>query len=133
MSGRHSDPPILTGRAMSLLVAMVLRGGVLLAAGVTLAGGIPYLVRHGKEIPNYHTFHGANAPYRSTSAIVHGVGALDLQAIVALGALLLIATPIARVMITFIGFAMRRDWTYLVITSIVLGILFYSLLAGAAL
>ncbi len=133
MTEPHADQPILTGRAMALLVATVLRGGVLIAAGVTLAGGIPYLVLHGKEVPDYHTFHGANAPLRSVGAILHGVTALDLRAIIAFGAILLIATPIARVLITFIGFALRRDWTYVVITTIVLAILFYSLLAGAAL
>ena len=133
MSHPHPEPPAPTSRAMGLLVAAVLRGGVLLAAAVTLAGGIPYLVLHGKEVPDYHTFHGASAELRSPEAILHGAAALDLRAIIGLGAMLLIATPIARVVITFAGFVARRDWTYVVITSIVLAILFYSLLAGAPL
>jgi len=129
----HPEEPVPTSRTMGLLVSAVLRGGVLLAAGVTLAGGIPYLVRHGEEVPDYHTFHGATAPLRSPGAILHGAVGLDVRAIIALGALLLIATPIARVLITFLGFLRQRDWTYVAITSVVLVILFYSLLAGAPL
>jgi uncharacterized membrane protein len=91
---------------MALLVSGILRGGVILAAAVTLAGGIPYVVHHGSEHPNYHTFRGANAPFRSPAEILHGAAAL--------------------------GFAAQRDWTYLVITTVVLAILFYSLLTGAA-
>ncbi len=133
MSPKRAEEPVLAGRAMAPLVAMVLRGGVLLAAGVTLAGGIPYVVLHRSSIPDYHTFHGASAALRSPGAILHGAAALNLPAIIALGAILLIATPIARVVITLVGFLFRRDWTYVVITSIVLVILFYSLFAGAPL
>jgi len=43
-----------------------------------------------------------------------------------LGLLLLIATPIARVAFSIVGFALERDRMYVVFTLIVLAILLYS-------
>ena len=53
-------------------------------------------------------------------------GGLRTAAIIQFGLLLLIATPIARVAVSLIGFALERDRTYVVVTSIVLAILIYS-------
>jgi uncharacterized membrane protein len=47
-----------------------------------------------------------------------------------LGVLLLIATPIARVVFSIIAFALQRDRTYILVTLIVLGVLSYSLFGG---
>ncbi len=47
-----------------------------------------------------------------------------------LGLLLLIATPIARVAFSVVGFAIERDRMYVVFTLIVLAILLYSLLGS---
>jgi uncharacterized membrane protein len=44
--------------------------------------------------------------------------------------LVLIATPIARVAFSLFAFLWQRDWTYVVVTVIVLGLLVYSLLGG---
>ena len=49
------------------------------------------------------------------------------RAIIQLGLLLLIATPVARVLFSAIAFAIERDYMYVVITLIVLAILLYSL------
>jgi uncharacterized membrane protein len=43
--------------------------------------------------------------------------------------LLLIATPVARVAFSVFAFAEERDWMYVVVTLIVLGLLVYSLSA----
>jgi len=121
------------GTRMEAMVALVLRGGVLLAAGVTIAGAIPLLLGHGGEHPNYHAFHGTTAPYRSLGAILQGAPHGDPLAIIAVGIVLLIATPISRVLLTLIGFVVERDRMYVVLTSLVLLILLYSLLAGSTL
>jgi uncharacterized membrane protein len=47
-----------------------------------------------------------------------------------LGVLLLIATPILRVAMALVGFAMERDRQYVLIAAIVLALLLYSLSAG---
>jgi uncharacterized membrane protein len=46
--------------------------------------------------------------------------------------MLLVATPVARVIISVTAFALQRDWTYVVITMIVLAVLGYSLLGGVS-
>ena len=47
---------------------------------------------------------------------------------VQLGLLLLIATPIARVVLAAVGFAFERDRMYVVVSLIVLAVLLFSLL-----
>ncbi|MDQ2773857.1 MAG: DUF1634 domain-containing protein, partial [Acidobacteriota bacterium] len=60
-------------------------------------------------------------------------GAVHLRArsIIQFGILLLIATPILRVAFSLVGFAMERDKAYVLITTVVLAILLYSLINGA--
>jgi uncharacterized membrane protein len=114
-----------------IVLAHVLRFGVLVSAAVVAAGGVVFLARHGFERPSYHVFRGEPLPLRS----VHGIVAegLDLhgRGLIQLGLLLLIATPIARVVFSIAGFARQRDWLYVAITLIVLTLLGYSLLAGS--
>jgi uncharacterized membrane protein len=40
---------------------------------------------------------------------------------------LLIATPVARVLLSVLGFALERDWMYVVFTLLVLALLIYTL------
>jgi uncharacterized membrane protein len=47
-----------------------------------------------------------------------------------LGLVMLLLTPIARVAFGLVAFALQRDWMYVVFTSIVLGLLIYSLHAA---
>ena len=118
---------------MTTLVAGVLRGGMLLAALVTLAGGVGILSRHGGERADYHTFLGSQTAYRGIGAIGQGVLQGDSRAVVQLGIVLLIATPVARVMLSLIGFLVERDRLYLAITGLVLVGLLYSLVLGGRL
>jgi len=53
------------------------------------------------------------------------------RGIIQLGLLLLVATPVARVSFSVAALALRRDWTYVAITLIVLAALGHSLLGGA--
>jgi uncharacterized membrane protein len=46
------------------------------------------------------------------------------------GLLLLVATPVARVIFSAIAFALEGDRTYVVITLVVLALLLFSLLSG---
>jgi len=115
---------------IEIIIGTLLRTGVILAAAVVLAGGVLYLVRHGHEIPHYATFTGQPESLKSPRDIVHGVMGMSARAIIQLGLLLLIATPVARVAFSAIAFAIERDYMYVVITLIVLGILSYSLFAA---
>ncbi|HUI84871.1 MAG TPA: DUF1634 domain-containing protein [Candidatus Binatia bacterium] len=110
-----------------VIIGTLLRTGVMLAAAVVLVGGVLYLARHGRELPEYHSFHGQSASLKSPRQISHGVAAMSAPAIIQFGLLLLIATPVARVLFSAIAFALERDRMYVVITLFVLGILLYSL------
>ena len=112
---------------IEVIIGALLRTGVMLAAAVVLSGAIVYLARHGSEAPNYTVFHGEPENLKSMSAIVHGALGLSGRAIIQLGLLLLIATPVARVLFSAIAFAFERDYLYVFVTLIVLGILLYSL------
>jgi uncharacterized membrane protein len=123
--------PKVTDTGIERMVSVLLRTGVLLSGAVVLAGGIYYLLRHGQEAIEYHTFHGQPSIDRIASEIVKGAIALRARSIIQLGVLMLIATPIARVALSLVGFALERDRTYVVITAIVLATLLFSLISGA--
>ncbi len=109
------------------LLAAVLRAGVVVSALVVIVGGAVFLARHGTERPSYHVFRGEPGDLRSVAGI--GVSAVrgGGRGLVQLGLLLLIATPIARVVFSVAGFIRERDWLYVVVTLIVLALLAYSL------
>ena len=86
-----------------------------------------FLIRHGMDYPHYTAFAGQPPMLRSVGAIVAGVSHLDPLAIMQFGLLLLIATPIARVVFSLLGFAVQRDWMYVVFTTIVLSLLLFGL------
>jgi uncharacterized membrane protein len=105
----------------------LLRAGVLLAAAVVLLGGVLFLVRHGNTPAQSRTFHSEPADLRSPSGIVADALVLQSRGIIQLGILLLIATPVARVVFSAYSFARQRDWVYVAITLLVLGVLLASL------
>jgi uncharacterized membrane protein len=100
------------------------------AAAVTLLGAIALLLQHGSELADYHVFGGAHAELRSIGSVVAGALRLDSKAVVQLGIILLLATPVVRVLLSLVAFILQRDRLYTVITSLVLAILLYSLLLG---
>ncbi|HET8632854.1 MAG TPA: DUF1634 domain-containing protein [Gemmatimonadales bacterium] len=112
------------------VVGNLLRVGVLVAAAVAVTGGVAVLVQHGMRLADYGTFTGEAAEFTSIGGIVRGVLALDSRAVVQLGLVLLIATPIARVVFSLVAFLLQRDRLYVVITSVVLAVLLFSLLLG---
>ncbi|HTW47409.1 MAG TPA: DUF1634 domain-containing protein [Acidobacteriaceae bacterium] len=117
-----------TDQRIETWVSVMLRTGVMLAATVVLAGGILYLAQNRGPRPNYHQFHGEPAQLLSVSGIAHGVATGDARSIIMLGLLLLIATPVARVGMCIAGFAFERDRLYVLVSSVVMAILLYSLI-----
>ncbi len=119
------DAPVLTGhdRAMEEFLGKLLRIGVSLSALVVAAGAVWYLIRHASEHPDYSRFHGTPPNLLRVSAVFSGIAAGHSQSLIQLGLLLLIATPVARVVFSLILFARERDWTYVAITIVVLAVL----------
>jgi uncharacterized membrane protein len=108
----------------------LLKAGVFLAAGVMLAGGIVYLFFEHQSRPDYTHFHSDAAMLGSISHIfrsaLHGDGA----AIIQIGTLLMIATPVARVAFAIYAYLRSHDRMYVVISSIVLLLLLYGIFFG---
>jgi len=119
-----------TEQRMDEIMGRLLRTGVILAASFVLAGGVVFLVRHPEPVTNYRVFQGEPEELRTVSGIFHEALALHGRGLIQLGLLLLIATPIARVAFSVVAFLYQRDWTYVVVTLIVLGLLVYSLFGG---
>lgn len=111
-------------------MGQLLRGGVLAAASLVLLGGILYLIRYGSLPPNYHVFRGEPQDLRSVSGIVLNALSLRRRGLIQTGLLVLIATPIARVVFSLYSFLRQRDYIYVCLTLIVLAVLLYSLVWG---
>jgi uncharacterized membrane protein len=123
--------PTLTDEQVEQILGNLLRAGVLLSALVVLAGGIVFLLRHGGAIPNWSTFQLKRTDgLRSPTEICHSAGQLGGRGLIQLGLLLLIGTPIARVIFSVFAFFRERDYIYVVFTLIVLGLLLFSLFSG---
>jgi uncharacterized membrane protein len=116
---------------IEMIVGTLLRAGVLLSASVVLVGGLVYLLRHGHSVADYRSFQGDLSSLRTVPGILHGVMQLSGRAIVQFGLLLLIATPVARVLFSAIAFGLQRDKLYVLLTLMVLAILAYSLSGGS--
>jgi uncharacterized membrane protein len=119
----------MTEKRMDEIMGRLLRTGVILAAAFVMAGGGIYLVRHPEPVTNYRVFQG-EPELRTVSGIFRGAFALHGRGLIQLGLLILIATPIARVAFSVVAFLYQRDWMYVAVTLMVLGLLVYSLLGG---
>jgi uncharacterized membrane protein len=114
------------------LIGRLLQIGVLIAALVALIGGIMLLTTHGSTLADFRVFRAEPDALRSLGGIVRGAFSLDSTAVVQLGLLLLIMTPVARVAFTLVAFAIQRDRMYVLITFVVLALLLYGLIFGRA-
>ncbi|SEL47514.1 Uncharacterized membrane protein [Chitinophaga rupis] len=115
---------------VEILLGTLLRYGVILSSIVVLAGGIIYIMRHGHEMPEYRDFAGPNNRWDNLPAIMRGVFLGHGREIIQLGVVLLIATPIARILFSVFAFTVEKDYLYIVITLIVLGVILFSMLGG---
>ena len=119
---------------LELVISTVLRGGVIVSIAVIFIGMIVSFVRHTDAARDPHeltVLTSKTAPFpHSLRDVTTGVLALRGQAIMALGLLLLIATPVMRVAVSIVAFALSGDRTYLAITSIVMVLLVLSFLMG---
>lgn len=117
-------------KKLEVVIGYTLRIGVITAAAIVLIGGIVYLVQDSSTSPDYHSFHVASTRSDNLSGIIRNIRAFNSFGIIQLGLLVLIATPIVRVMLSVVAFALERDLLYVVATLIVLGVLLYSLFVG---
>jgi uncharacterized membrane protein len=109
-------------------IAILLRTGMLASAAVILSGGVLFLVRHGLSMVDYSVFRGTPEGLNRLSRIASGAMHGDGLAIIQSGLVMLIATPVARVAFSVVAFLGERDYRYVIISSVVLGVLLCSLI-----
>ena len=142
------DPEQLAGgagtRKLEVLVGRVLFWGGLLSILIVCTGFGLHLLS-GAAQWNYEVVaevtgpaaasSGGHAPgvFVSGAEIMQGLGRrpIDPLAIIALGLVMLLATPILAVALAVPGFAVISDYRYLVISLLILGLLAAGLLVGA--
>lgn len=106
-------------------IARLLRAGVLVASLLLVAGLSVYLWRNPSLLVSYRVFRGEPPYYREPLAIVDLAAQGRGRGLIQLGLLVLIATPLLRVVLTLVAFARRRDWLYVLFAAIVLTVLLY--------
>ncbi|MCI0548769.1 MAG: DUF1634 domain-containing protein [Candidatus Rokubacteria bacterium] len=119
-----------TDEQVDQLLGRLLLAGVLLSATVVLLGGLVYLARHGSEVHDYRVFRGEPPALERVTAVARGAAAGDGRAIMQLGILILLATPVARVALSVVAFIRQRDPTYVIVTCVVLAVLLSSMLGS---
>jgi len=116
---------------IELMIGHMLRIGVFIAASVSIIGGLMYLIQYGTNPrPEHNVFVGERFEFRNVAAVLRGVVVLDSLSIMQFGVLLLIATPIARIVFSFFVFLLERDMMYVVMTLLVLAIIGFSMFSG---
>jgi uncharacterized membrane protein len=129
-----ADGQVRDLRRIEVVLGNLLRYGVVLSVVLLTGGVIVSLLRH----PDYLTDPGDLARLtRPGAAFPHtlrDVGAELAQvrgrAIMTVGLLLLIGTPVARVVASIVAFALERDWRFVALTTFVLVVLLVSFWIG---
>jgi uncharacterized membrane protein len=108
---------VYTGVYHSLVIGMTV-STALFAIGVILAllrpSNAPLLAAAGR-----------------TPHLIHGLLSLDPVAIMTLATIAMILTPVARVVVSIVAFAVDRDYTFVAITSFVLLAIVATVVLGA--
>ncbi|HYB74048.1 MAG TPA: DUF1634 domain-containing protein [Candidatus Sulfotelmatobacter sp.] len=126
---------------MELVISYGLRIGVLVSAAIVSIGVLwmaatrdtgyaNILPHHLRDMLTFHQTSGPGYFPTSLAAVVRGAAAGRPYAVIGLGMLLLIATPVVRVALSVFFFLAQRDWLYVGITLLVLGVLLVSLFSG---
>jgi len=118
---------------MNLVIGRVLRYGVVISAAVILVGTLIMAASNGSaDTSGYLNYNPATVPHDgvqfSLSSILRGLASFAPFSWIELGVILLIATPVARVLISVFLFAAERDRLYVLITALVLVLLLFSML-----
>jgi uncharacterized membrane protein len=123
------------GHPIELLISYVLRTGVLIAAALVAIGLVMFFVDvangttsgQAKEILS----HGGHQITVSWTSIAHGVTHGDALSVIELGLLVLILTPVSRVLLTLVLFLIEKDPVFVIVSAIVLFVLMLGFLGIA--
>jgi len=122
----------ITEKDVQSLVGNLLRVGVYISMSIVILGGIIYMAEHGDEKIDYATFSFDKVSLKTVEAIFANALTFKGAAVVQFGLLMLIFTPIARVLMAVVSFFLEKDYLYVFIGIIVLAIIMVSLNGGFA-
>ena len=123
-------------RDVELYIGKLLRYGVILSCIITIFGGVIYIYQHHglpadySPIPDGQPFPGVDHYLRELTTIIPRMLDFDGAAIVQFGVCVLIATPVIRVAFSAMAFLIEKDYMYVFITLLVLGIILTNMFFG---
>jgi uncharacterized membrane protein len=123
--------------SMNQVIGQVLRYGTLVSAAVIIVG-IVRLATSGaySDVSAFLTYNPSVIPHGNysvtLSSIFGGLATLNAISLIEVGVILLIATPVSRVLISVLLFQAERDRQYVLITAVVLALLLFSMLVSPA-
>jgi len=115
---------------MSSTISMVLIGGLTLSVILVIVGEFVSLSRYASFITHYRIFNGEPSDYRTIEGVIRDVFHGKARAIIQLGIVVLMATPVVRVAFSLLAFGLEGDRKYVLISAFVLCTLMYSLLSS---
>ncbi len=118
---------------MHTIVGSVLRYGVVLSALTVLFGTVLMVSSSGvSDSAGILAYNPNQVPHGnfdvSLQGLLRGLAGFNAFSWIELGVILLIATPVSRVLISVFLFAAERDRLYVIITAVVLTLLLFSML-----
>ncbi|RVU02031.1 DUF1634 domain-containing protein [Mucilaginibacter limnophilus] len=116
---------------LQVIIGNLLRIGVYASISIAALGGIIFLLHHGNQQAAYTAFKGI-PDYAQPAHVFGNILHLKGGAIIQAGIMLLIATPVFRLIFSAVGFVIEKDHLYTFITLLVLGIITFSMLSGYA-
>lgn len=122
----------LADKDVQVILGTLLRVGVIVSTFIVFIGGIIFLTTHTHQKVSFEQFNPSQTRFSSIAAILKGIKTLDGLAIIQFGVLLLIFTPIARVVFSIFSFLMEKDYMYVIIGIVVLAIIITSLYLDVA-
>lgn len=114
-------------RDIQVILGTLLRVGVIVSMTVIFIGGLLYLFGYKDEPVNYRVFNPRQLEYSSVSSVLAGLLKFNPKSVIQFGILLLIFTPVARVVFSVFSFIIERDYLYVAIGLLVLSIILFSL------
>ncbi len=116
-----------------LLISHLLRSGVMLSLTLVTFGMSLTFVHHPDYFSSTQALQRLTAPERGphdlTDVLADVMNARG-QAFVMVGLLVLMATPVLRVVLSLLVFSRQKDRAFVTVTSVVLGLLLLSFLLG---
>ncbi|MPT33322.1 MAG: DUF1634 domain-containing protein [Chryseobacterium sp.] len=112
-------------------VGNLLRLGVILSVVTSLIGFVK-LFLEGFKMPKYKLLDMGSSSEKVWGSFWDSLSKGEGMAIIQLGILLLILTPLVRIIFALIGYLKEKDYVYVVISTIVLVIMVVSFLTGYA-